>query len=66
MTTVVMAAMVISSAILCSAFSDTSNAETTEGPFSLRLTDSEGNDLSDPLFGGKVTIFFDYCVVWSR
>ena len=34
------------------------DAEISEG-FSLRLTDADGNDLSDPLFGGEVTIFFD-------
>ena len=39
--------------------SDCSNAESIEDSFSLKLTDSEGNDLSNPLFGGDVTIFFD-------
>ena len=38
---------------------DISDAESIEEPFTLRLTDSEGNDLSDPLFGGEVTVFFD-------
>ena len=36
----------------------TKGAEISEG-FSLKLTDADGNDLSDPLFGGEVTIFFD-------
>ena len=34
------------------------NTQLSEG-FSLRLTDSDGNDLSDPLFGGEVVIYFD-------
>ncbi|MBQ3735528.1 MAG: hypothetical protein II855_01205 [Candidatus Methanomethylophilaceae archaeon] len=34
------------------------NTEISEG-FTLKLTDSDGNDLSDPLFGGKVVIYFD-------
>ena len=37
---------------------DGSDGSDTNEPFSLKLTDSEGNDLSDPLFG-DVTIFFD-------
>ena len=35
-----------------------SDAEQISDSFSIKLTDSEGNDLSDPLFG-DVTIFFD-------
>ena len=38
---------------------DESSGETISDSFSIKLTDSEGNDLSDPLFGGEVTIFFD-------
>ena len=40
-------------------FSSCSNAEQIEEVFSITLTDSEGNDLSDPLFGGDVVIYFD-------
>lgn len=36
-----------------------SQAEEISEPYTLKLTDSDGNDLSDPLFGGKVTFYFD-------
>ena len=35
------------------------HAQEVSDSFSLKLTDSDGNDLSDPLFGGDVTFFFD-------
>lgn len=35
------------------------DAENISDAFSIKLTDSDGNDLSDPLFGGEVTIYFD-------
>lgn len=38
--------------------SSESEAESISDSFSIKLTDSEGNDLSDPLFG-DVVIFFD-------
>jgi len=34
-------------------------AEQLADSFSLNLTDNEGNDLTDPLFGGDVTVYFD-------
>ena len=40
-------------------YSTTSDAEQIEEVFSIKLTDSEGNDLNDPLFGGEVVIYFD-------
>lgn len=43
--------------VAISDYSDSSNAESNE-LFSLTLLDSNGNDLSDPLFG-DVTVFFD-------
>ena len=37
---------------------DTSDGDISDS-FTLRLTDSDGNDLSDPLFGGDVVVYFD-------
>ena len=34
-------------------------AEQLADSFSLNLTDNNGNDLTDPLFGGDVTVYFD-------
>ena len=55
--TCVVVFIAIASLVTC--VSDNSSASQIEESFSIILTDSEGNDLSDPLFGGDVTIFFD-------
>ena len=56
---VAVALLVTFSLVLTVVYSSESDAENLSDSFSLRLTDSEGNDLSDPLFGGGVTVFFD-------
>ena len=55
-----MSALVITAVLIVTPlFTCDSHAEEISDSFSLKLTDSDGNDLSDPLFGGDVTFFFD-------
>lgn len=56
MTTVLCVIMCLSITPLISFETD---GQTIEDSFSIKLTDEYGNDLSDPLFGGDVVIFFD-------
>ena len=55
LTVVIVVCLAFPSLVFC----NDSDGTTIEESFGLTLTDADGNDLSDPLFGGDVKIFFD-------
>ena len=52
-------AVIATATPLISSTIEYSSAEQISDSFSIKLTDVNGNDLSDPLFGGEVTVYFD-------
>ena len=55
----VIAVGIVLAVLLLPLSSETTNGERIEDSFSVKLTDADGNDLSDPLFGSSVIVYFD-------
>ena len=56
---IIVAGIILMCILLPCYYSADASCDQIEDSFSLKLTDSNGNDLSDPLFGGDVVVFFD-------
>lgn len=56
---VVVAVGIVLALLLLPLSSEVAYGEKIEDSFSVKLTDADGNDLSDPLFGGSVVVYFD-------